>query len=239
MNKITKLKVPVIMLLTLTCLVSVFPPAWSEIILKSLDTPIPMIIKDNLHVDNMNPNTQFFLIIPDSLKFKNLYLPSNTEFKGEVTEIKITKRFNRYGYFKLHIQEMCTTSFNCINVDNVLEKPLYIKLYQDKIQKEKNNSKLGPKIGKFAISTAAGHLVPGASIMIDSSTEIYKEFKNDPMEEKPFFDKVGKGVWEGTGIPSKIRFFKVGPHDPIYESGQTIEIRFKKKVLKKLMEASN
>ena len=238
MNKLIKFKLSIIMLLTFTCLGGVLSPARSEIVLKSLDTPIQMIITDSLNVDNKNPNIQFLLVIPDSLRYENLYLPSNTKFKGEVIEIKKTKRFNRYGYFKLHIREICTTDSNCINIDNILKKPLSVKLYQDNIQKEKNNSKLVPKIGKFVLSTAAGHLVPGASIIIDSSTEIYKEFKNDPMKEKPFSDKVGEGIWEGIGIPRKISFFKVGS-DPVYESGQIIEIRFKKKVLKKLMESSN
>jgi hypothetical protein len=238
MDKITKLKVSVIMPLTLTCLVGVLSPAWSEIILESLDTPIQMIITDSLNVDNTNSNTKFSLVLPDILRYENLFLPQNTEFKGEVVETKKTTRFNRYGYFKLQIQEICTTDSNCINLSNVLEKPLYIKFYQDEIQKKKNNSKLVSKICKSALSIATGHLIPGASIIIDSSTEIYKEFKNDPMKEKPFFDKLGEGVWEGTGVPRTIKFFKIGS-DPAYKSGQIIEIRFKEEVLKKLMESFN
>ena len=236
MNKIIKLA------LTLLLIIGIISPANAEILLKSLNSPVSLVIQNNLAVDKTMVGDPFILLIPDNIVYKTQNLKIKTEFKGEITKINKTKRFNRNGYFRLHFKQMCQSETDCIDLDTTFKKPLFVNVYQIEIQKDQNNSNMFFDIGKFAVIETVSLFIKYLDVAVDESTAIYTEFHNDPTHQKPFIKKVANGAWEGTGIPEKVRFaykfVKVGA-DPAYISGQSMEIKFKKKIMQKFFDLSN
>lgn len=235
MKKLKKPKFIIFLLLIVKVIVVaslLLSPAFPATVVKSLSEPIPIVINNNLDSSTVMPGDRFSITIPDNLIYKDFSLKTNTILSGNVITVQSSKNFNRHGYIELHIKDINISNTERINLDSKLRKPLFIKLYDLEVQNNKYKRKIVPPIFRIA-----SHILP-IGIAINESASIFSEFRNDSNSEIELMTKLKSGALKGSGIPDLILFCKSGAN-PNYKAGQYVEIRFKKKDLKKIFYGIN
>ncbi|MFA6990349.1 MAG: hypothetical protein WC197_09790 [Candidatus Gastranaerophilaceae bacterium] len=214
----------------------IFQKANAEIVLKSLKSPLSLVLNGNLTIENNKPGEIISFTFPDTVIYENYSIQSGSKFKAELVRINKAKRFNKHGFYEVHLTEFCSSDTNCIKLDDLLKTPLYLRIYQENIQKNKLITNNFIEIVKFSGETALDIILPGVGTGLDCIDSINEEYKKDPQHEKTCIRKVSTGLAEVTYIPLVIRFLSKSPN-PEYKEGQIIPVKIKKDAMKKLFVA--
>jgi hypothetical protein len=211
----------------------------AEIVLESLKTPFPLLLNGNLTLESNKPGDFISFTFPDTVVFEKYSIKNGSKLNAELIRLNKPKRFNRHGFYEFHVTEFCTTDTNCIKLDESLKKPLYIKLYQEDVQKDKLMTNTFIEIVKFSGETVLDIVVPGVGTGLDCVDCIHKEYKKDSQHKKTCVRKVSVGLAESTYIPLVVRFLFLKTSDPIYKEGQSIPVRLEKDALEKLLGSND
>lgn len=213
--------------------------AHAEIVLKSLKTPFPLLLNGNLTLESNKLGDLVSFTFPDTVVFEKRSIKTGSKLNAELIRINKSKRFNRHGFYEFHVTEFCSSDTNCVKLDELLKNPLYIKLYQEDVQKDKLMTNTFIEVIKFSGETVLDIVVPGVGTGLDCVDCIHKQYKKDSQHKRTCVRKVSTGLAEATYIPLAVRFLFLKTSDPVYKEGQSIPVRLEKDALQKLLGSND
>lgn len=218
--------------------------AQAEIVLKNLKKGIPVQLKTDVNGVSATHGQLFEGELPDTVRYKNWTLPAGTDFKGQISDVKHSRIFNRPGYVVLQVDEATLPNGQTMNLDPAKYEPPGRKtrhpealtlLQAAAVQLPYTLIALAVTVPLTYGADADGlsMVAVGEAIRVGAGAVfglVRPKFRNEPVARK-----LALGALDGSGIPRVVGFFGKYP-EPDLHSGDQVTIYPNEQALMTLFE---
>jgi hypothetical protein len=218
--------------------------SWAEQVLKCPRQGVEAQLKNDVQGATATPGQPFEAELQEDLRYKNWVLPAGTDFRGEITRVGHSKRFNRPGYVVLHVKEAALPNGSTFTFDEDKYKPRDKELHDPSALTFQQSllTQLPYTLVALAVTVPLRYgadanglaLVPvGAGIRMVAGALFRPKYKDEPVPRK-----LALGALDGSGIPRVVGFVSKYP-EPNFHTGDTIKLYFNPNGLKDLFQSTS
>jgi hypothetical protein len=204
--------------------------ALAERQLKHIRQPIDVELKTALDSTSTPKGTPFEAVVSEDYVFKGNRLPQGTVLKGHVAEVRQSHRFGRPGYLGLRVNEVAYPSGQVLSFKDLGGKKYDEKLHNPDAQSA--GGLIGRNLPITAVSLATsiplqtatdlnGGVVAAIALGARMVTGAVQELVSPTDKTDNAGERIGYGVWRGTGIPTVYNFVRIQP-EAAYNPGDTV-----------------
>jgi hypothetical protein len=221
--------------------------SWADQVLHSPKQGVQAQLKTDVQGATATQGQPFDAVLTEDVRYKNQVLPAGTDFQGEITQVRHSRRFSRPGYVVLHVEQATLPNGQTFSFDPARYTPRDNKLHHpDSLSFAQTvGYQLPYTLVALAVTVPLHYaadvdslpLIPvGEGIRMGAGALfglVRPKFRNEPVARK-----LALGAMDGSGIPRVVGFFTKYP-EPDYHAGDTVTLYMNPNGLKDLLNSAS
>lgn len=214
-------------------------PVWADQTLEELDDPIMVELQTPIQMETATIGKEFSAVLNEDVHYENWVIPAGTRFDGAIARTGRSHPLSRPGYVLLQVHTATLPSGETYDFKPQLYEPRSKRLHNPEAQTFGDTVKqqlpytavtLGTSLPlRYGADMNRWVVLPitvGARMVLGAGMALF----DDDLAGKNAAQRVGYGLWQGTGIPRAWRFITKDP-EPNFQGGEEIPLYFNETAL--------